>query len=148
MPSFIATVLYKDEAYYTHSYAQAYDESIKGNGKKATNVTKDDTDIPRELLGPKYRAGEQASEAAKPKSLQTREQEPPDHFSHTGSKGLGKGVGRTGDQMNVYLHRPARAAGAQGNGDTGGKGLGKGVGRAGDQMNEIYCINFKNMTNQ
>ena len=79
MPSFIATVLYKDEAYYTHSYAQAYDESIKGNGKKATNVTKNDTDIPRELLGPKYRAGEQASEAAKLKSLQTREQVPPDH---------------------------------------------------------------------
>ena len=46
-------MLYKDEANYTHSYAQAYDESNKGNGKKATNVTKDDTDIPRELLGPK-----------------------------------------------------------------------------------------------
>ena len=64
-------------------------------------MTKDDTDIPRDLLGPKYRAGEQASEATKLKSLQTREQVPPDPFSHTGSKGLGKGVGRTGDQMNV-----------------------------------------------
>ena len=54
----------------------------------------------------------------------------------------------TGDQMNVYLHRPAQAAGAQGNGDTGGMGLGKGVGRAGDQMNDICCIKIYNVTNQ
>ena len=112
--------LYKDEANHIHSHVQAYEESI--NGKKATNVTKDDKDIPRELHGPKYQAGKQASEAAKLKSPQAREQVPPDHFSHTGSKGLDKGVGRTGDQKN---------GGDQMNGRTTSATLG---GKGGDQL--------------
>ena len=88
--------------YPAHNFVQASSsESLPKEGKESNNLKRssktseaiyyaveevnlaelnemeDDTAIPSELLGPKYQAGEQASEAAKLKSLQIMEQVTP-----------------------------------------------------------------------
>ena len=91
--------------YPAHNFVQASSsESLPKEGKESNNLKRssktseaiyyaveevnlaelnemeDDTAIPSELLGPKYQAGEHASEAAKHKSLQAMEQVPLDRL--------------------------------------------------------------------
>ena len=144
------TGFYRDKVIYTHSDVQNHIRVSGGYGKKVTEEKESDAEDHttgveklQGILSNKIKDGSNMEKNARILELHRDE-------AKSGTK-QGWTTGRHRDEANdkttvlhdsqgPHLHRPARAAGAQGNGDTEGKGLGKGVGRTGDQMNVILLF--------